>query len=93
MKKCAHIFVHGLVQGVYFRAYTQKKALEFNIKGWVRNRKDGSVEIMAQGSEAQLKHFIYWCHIGSPASQVDYVDHTWVNCEQDFNNFDMKPTL
>lgn len=93
MKKCAHIFVHGLVQGVYFRAHTQMKAQELGITGWVRNRRDGSVEILAQGSEAQLKDFIDWCHIGSPASQVERVDYTWVDCKENLTTFSMKPTL
>ncbi len=55
MKKCVHIFVHGLVQGVCFRAYTEKQATNLNLTGWVRNRRDGRVEIMAEGSEPELK--------------------------------------
>ncbi|PHP45337.1 acylphosphatase [Methanosarcinales archaeon ex4572_44] len=87
MKKCVHIFVQGQVQGVYFRAYTEKRAVELNLTGWVRNRRDGRVEIMAEGSEAELKEFLDWCSTGSPHSHVEHVDATWIQCEQDFNTF------
>jgi acylphosphatase len=92
MKKCAHIIIHGLVQGVYFRAYTQKKAIELNIKGWVRNRREGCVEIIAQGDEENLREFIDWCHIGSPHSQVQEVNVRWSECKEAFNNFEVKQT-
>ncbi|CAD6491733.1 MAG: Acylphosphatase [Candidatus Argoarchaeum ethanivorans] len=92
MKKCVHIFVHGLVQGVCFRAYTEKQATNLNLTGWVRNRRDGRVEIMAEGSEPELKEFIDWCGGGSPYSRVDTVDISWVLCEQDFNTFDVDQT-
>ena len=92
MKKCVHIFVHGLVQGVCFRAYTEKQATNLNLTGWVRNRRDGRVEIMAEGSEPELKEFINWCSVGSPHSRVDGVDASWILCEQDFNTFDVTQT-
>ncbi|RZN16388.1 MAG: acylphosphatase [Methanosarcinales archaeon] len=74
MKKCVHIFVNGLVQGVCFRAYTDKQATNLNLTGWVRNRRDGRVEIMVEGSEPELKEFIDWCSIGSSHARVDSVD-------------------
>jgi len=92
MKKCVHIFVSGLVQGVYFRAYTENRAMDLNLTGWVRNRRDGRVEIMAEGSEPRLNEFIDWCSVGSPHSRVEHVDSSWVQCEQYFNSFDVIQT-
>lgn len=65
-----HIIVKGKVQGVFFRDYTQKKAKSLKLKGTVRNRSDGSVEIYAQGNESQLKKLESWCWEGSPYSNV-----------------------
>ncbi len=93
MKKCVHIFVSGLVQGVYFRSYAKSKATELNLTGWVRNRRDGRVEMMVAGSESDLKEFIDWCRVGSPNSRVERVDSSWVSCEEDFNSFDVIQTV
>jgi len=93
MKKCVHIFVSGLVQGVYFRSYTQSKATELNLTGWVRNRRDRRVEIMVEGGESELEEFVGWCGVGSPHSSVERVDSSWVPCEQDyFNTFEVIQT-
>ena len=74
----AHIIVYGLVQGVFFRASTVKKAQELGLTGWVRNGKDGeSVEIVAQGSKEQLEKLILWAKKGSPGAQVEHVEVKW----------------
>jgi acylphosphatase len=66
--------VHGLVQGVFFRKHTREKAEELNINGTVRNCQDGSVEIIAEGTEDQLSSFTAWCKSGPGRSRVDRVD-------------------
>lgn len=68
------IRIRGKVQGVAFRAYTQNKANELNIKGFVRNEPDGSVYIEAIGTRPNMQAFIEWCHHGSPLSIVEKVD-------------------
>ncbi len=74
MKK-AHIVVHGLVQGVSFRYYTDKQARTLGLRGWVRNRPDGTVEIEAVGTDTMLDNLVVWCKKeGSPASRVDRVE-------------------
>ena len=50
-KTRVHIFVSGLVQGVFFRYFTKKTADKLNLKGWVKNLDDGRVEILAEGDE------------------------------------------
>ncbi len=65
-----HINVKGKVQGVFFRKYTQRKAVELGITGWVRNCDDGSVEITAQGTEKAIEDFLSWCRQGPAAAKV-----------------------
>jgi acylphosphatase len=69
-----NISVKGKVQGVFFRAYTKKKAEELGLNGFVKNVKDGSVYIEAEGEENILIEFINWCYKGSPGSKVESVE-------------------
>ncbi|MGH8550203.1 MAG: acylphosphatase [Methylococcales bacterium] len=71
MEKCVHILVSGRVQGVYFRASARERALELGLRGIVRNRRDGQVEIVAKGSESSLERFLEWCRHGPAQAQVD----------------------
>ena len=64
------IHITGKVQGVWFRKYTQEKALQFGIKGCVRNQPDGSVYVEAEGEHAAMDDFVRWLHKGSPLSEV-----------------------
>lgn len=77
--KTFHIIVKGRVQQVFFRKYTQEKALELNLVGWVRNLPDKSVECMISGQIFNCKEFIDWCYQGSPLSKVENVVATEVN--------------
>ena len=68
--KTIQIKVSGKVQGVGFRYYTQKKAHEFNIKGFVTNKPDGSVYIEAEGEDVNVNAFADWCAQGPEWSRV-----------------------
>lgn len=67
------IQISGLVQGVWFRKYTHEKALQLQLKGFVKNLPDGTVYAEAEGSEQDVQLFIEWCHQGSPLSKVENV--------------------
>jgi acylphosphatase len=67
--------IHGRVQGVGFRAWTEVRALECGLEGWVRNRRDGSVEALFVGLEAAVTAMIEACRSGPPGARVDFVDH------------------
>ena len=67
------IIVEGLVQGVYYRQSTKAKATETGITGEVKNKKDGSVHIIATGSEEQLQQLIEWCKKGPDMAIVTNV--------------------
>lgn len=72
-----HLLIYGRVQGVYYRAWCHETAITMNLRGWVRNRKDGSVEVVITGDEDSVTKFITACYDGSPASSVETVrvDH------------------
>lgn len=67
------IIITGKVQNVGFRFYAQKSAHELEITGFVKNQKDGSVYIEAEGEEESLKQFVEWCHKGPPWATVEVV--------------------
>ena len=72
-----HLRIHGSVQGVFFRAKGQQKALELELSGWIRNNSDGSVEVIAEGVEEQLKTMVEWCRAGPPDAIVKQVIEDW----------------
>ncbi|HQV00232.1 MAG: acylphosphatase [Bacteroidia bacterium] len=64
------LIVTGQVQQVFYRKYTVAKALELGITGYVENRNDGSVHIVANGNADSLTALENWCYTGSPLSKV-----------------------
>lgn len=66
-----HLFVKGRVQGVGFRAFVQKKASQLSLSGWVRNRVNGCVELMLDGTPENIELFLDACRRGSYFSRVD----------------------
>ena len=71
--KAIKLIVSGLVQGVFFRKFTQEKAVSLSLIGQVKNLPNGSVEIIAKGEEGSLLHLEKWCESGSPMSRVNHV--------------------
>lgn len=88
LSKRLHAYVIGGVQGVFFRSYTKSKAAELGLTGWVRNRRDGRVEVIAEGYEADLQQLLTWLHSGSPQADVSGVDATWGPASGEFDDFD-----
>ncbi len=73
-KISARVVIHGWVQGVYFRAFTRDQARSLGLTGWVRNRRDGTVEAMFEGEKEKVDEMVTWCHHGSPSSRVEQVE-------------------
>jgi len=73
----AHVIISGLVQGVFFRAYTQKEAQALGLSGWVRNLPDERVEAVFEGEKAAVNEMIAWCWEGSPSAKVTKVEVAW----------------
>ena len=74
MKKLVHLSIQGKVQGVGYRAFVELQADLFDLEGWVRNRRDGSVEAIVEGSGEAVEAFIKECWKGPPAALVKRVD-------------------
>lgn len=72
-----HAIVNGKVQGVFFRATAREQAKALDIKGFVRNLPDGSVELDAQGEDHSIDLFLRWCEHGPPAARVDKISVNW----------------
>jgi acylphosphatase len=69
-----HVVIGGRVQGVGYRAWTQYTALDHGLDGWVRNRRDGSVEAVFAGAPETVTRMIEACRRGPPGARVDAVD-------------------
>lgn len=66
-----HLIISGKVQGVYYRATAKETADKLGLRGWVKNTREGNVEIMANGSAEAVRQFIDWCRLGPPKAMVD----------------------
>ena len=80
----------GRVQGVGYRFYAQKKARELGLTGWVRNRRDGSVEALLQGDAAAVETMTAWCRRGPPSAVVAEV--RIADGSGEFSSFETLPT-
>jgi acylphosphatase len=69
-----HIVISGRVQGIGYRVWTEITALERGVEGWVRNRRDGSVEALFSGPEDEVAAMIAECRRGPPGARVDAID-------------------
>lgn len=69
-----HLAIHGHVQGVFFRESMCHKAQQLGITGWVRNRRDGTVEAMIQGSPEAISLIIEWAKTGPEQARVEEVE-------------------
>jgi acylphosphatase len=88
--KTLRIKVYGQVQGVFFRSSTKEKAESLRICGWVRNEPDGTVLIIAQGPENNLKELIRWCYNEVEYAKVAKVDTQWKEVGEEFKGFVIK---
>ena len=86
MTKRLNLKIHGLVQGVGYRYVTKNEAKKWGFTGFVRNA-NGSVEIVAEGEETDLKKFIDWCYNGVGTAQVSKIDISWSVATGEFRDF------
>lgn len=68
------ICLHGRVQGVYFRESMCIEAAQLGVSGWVRNRRDGTVEAMVQGEAEAVRRMLAWARLGPPAARVETME-------------------
>jgi acylphosphatase len=68
------LHIHGRVQGVWYRGWTVDQARALGLHGWVRNRRDGSVEMLLEGEEQAVAAMIERCRAGPPSARVERID-------------------
>lgn len=88
-KKRLYALVSGRVQGVSFRYHTQQAAIIIGVTGWVRNRQDRRVEVVAEGSPVQLDKLEKFLREGSPSARVDQLELTFSEATGEFSSFDI----
>jgi len=74
MKKAVRVYIFGVVQGVFFRAFVKENAEKLDIKGYARNKEDGSVEIWIEGLKENVDKMIEACKQGPPHSIIKRLD-------------------
>ncbi len=88
-KARASVIISGRVQGVFFRAETQRAANRIGVTGWVRNQSDGTVAAVFEGSKQNVDQAIDWCWQGSPMSKVTDVSVQWETPSGTHDSFDI----
>ncbi len=83
----AHVYVSGIVQGVFYRGHTQRMARSLGLTGWVRNLPDGRVEAVFEGPRDAVHQAVRWCHTGSPSAYVERVDVHYEPATNEFRDF------
>ena len=81
--------VHGDVQGVGFRYFLMREAQRLGLRGWVRNRDDGTVEFVAEGRRQDLERLKQAAERGPRMAGVDRVDAQWSAAAGDMDGFDL----
>jgi acylphosphatase len=85
-----HAIVHGRVQGVSFRYYTQRRAEELGLSGFVRNLWDGNVEVVAEGQRPAVEKLLAFLRVGPRAAFVTQVDTRWPAPTDEFDRFEVR---
>jgi acylphosphatase len=84
--------IRGRVQGVGYRDAAVQAAFELRVQGWVRNRRDGSVEAVVQGEADAVERFVAWCRRGPPLARVTHVEATAAPVEAELTEFATRAT-
>lgn len=85
------LMVSGRVQGVSYRASARIEALRLGLQGWVRNRHDGSVEVLAMGPRSRVDAFVEWARDGPSGARVDRLEIVCAEFEET-ESFAVRPT-
>ncbi|WP_119072209.1 acylphosphatase [Aggregatilinea lenta] len=85
-----HAVIHGLVQGVNFRANTQREAAQLGLTGWVTNRFDGTVEVVAEGPRSQVQALERFLHRGPRLAEVERVERHYDRATGEFGGFNIR---
>lgn len=93
MIKRAHVYISGRVQGVFFRAWVSQNASRLGLSGWVRNRRDGRVEAVFEGTSEAVRQMVELCHEGPDHARVDTVLDDYSEPVEGLASFEGKSTV
>lgn len=93
MSQTRRLRIFGSVQGVWYRGWTVETARALGLDGWVRNRRDGSVEALVSGSQDAIDALVTRCRKGPPAARVDRVEVESAEGETVAHGFAQHPTV
>ena len=88
-KQRVRLFVKGKVQGVFFRQALKVKAKQNNVSGWVKNLKDGRVETIFEGEDANVSSIVEWCHAGPANARVEDIEIKNEKYKDEFEKFEV----
>ena len=89
MKKRVHVRYSGRVQGVGFRMTAEEVARQFGVVGWVKNLRDGRVEVLAEADEAVLKQFLAAIRASAMKNFISGMDISWGDASEAFDEFEI----
>ena len=89
-KARAHVYVSGIVQGVFFRQKTKRQAESLGVNGWVRNLPDGRVEAVFEGEEEAVRALVDYCRHGPSYARVTNIDVLWEPHRGEFSGFETR---
>jgi acylphosphatase len=89
--RTVHLTIEGRVQGVGYRVWTERKATSLGLLGWVRNKRDGTVEAVFQGAEGSVEAMIKVCRAGPPGAIVTRLE-TRAEDTDVFSGFEVRET-
>jgi len=92
MTERLHILVRGGVQGVSFRWFVDREAGRAGLRGWVRNRCDGRVEVLAEGERTDLELLLSQVRKGPRSARIEGVEVRWSGATGEFEGFQIVPT-
>jgi len=92
MRIARHLSIHGRVQGVFYRGWTVETARDLGLTGWVRNRRDGTVEAVVQGEGTAVERLIALAGQGPPAARVERVEAVEIEPDESLTGFTQQPT-
>lgn len=90
MSARVHVSITGRVQGVGFRASTERQALLLGLTGWVRNTPGGAVEAEFEGPRADVERMLKWCEDGPALARVSHVAATWADEQAGYARFEVR---
>jgi len=89
MIRC-HVFISGMVQGVFYRAFTKENAEKLGLTGFVMNMPDGRVEAVIEGDENKIRTLLEILKKGPNGASVDNLDVRWEKARNEFDGFEIR---